>query len=159
MKFKIEQVALRVTNPAAAKALLAKLGAGDWADDHVVAIGRVKGVSGTNEADLAFEYGMLGEAKELELLKYTEGRNWMEHEPDCVSHLGMHCTAVELEEFRAVFTAEGIPVVQEVRTLSHTNPAIRHSRRYHYVIFGTRPILGVDLKFIVRLPAPIPSGA
>jgi len=159
MKFKIEQIALCVANPAAAKALLTKLGAGEWANDHVVATGRVKGVGGTNEADLAFEYDMLTDAKELEVLKYTDGRNWMEREPDCVSHLGMHCTAAELEEFRAVLTQEGIPVVQEVRTLSHTNPAIRFSRRYHYVIFGTRPILGVDLKFIVRLPAPIAAGA
>jgi hypothetical protein len=39
-----------------------------------------------------------------------------------------------------------------VDTYLHTNPVIKDSRRYTYVIFNTRDILGVDLKFIVRRP-------
>jgi hypothetical protein len=33
---------------------------------------------------------------------------------------------------------------------SHTNPVISGKRWYNYVIFDTKEILGVDLKFIVR---------
>lgn len=158
MKFIIEQVALCVADPAAAKALLAKIGAASegWAEDHVMATGRVNGVGGTNEADLSFEYDMLKGANELEVLKYTDGPNWMQGLPNSVSHFGAHCTATELLLWKDFFQKEGIPIVQEVRTVSHTNDRIKFSRRYNYIIFGTRPILGVDLKFIVRLPAPEP---
>ena len=34
---------------------------------------------------------------------------------------------------------------------SHTNPVIAGKRSYNYVIFDTKDILGVDLKFIVRI--------
>jgi hypothetical protein len=54
-------------------------------------------------------------------------------------------------------------VAQEVLTQSHTNPVISGKRWYNYVIFDTKDILGVDLKFIVRKEhAPVqvhyPSG-
>ena len=42
-------------------------------------------------------------------------------------------------------------MAQEVFTESHTNPVIAGKRSYNYVIFDTREILGVDLKFIVRI--------
>jgi hypothetical protein len=38
-------------------------------------------------------------------------------------------------------------------TISHTNPVIAGKRWYTYVIFDTRSILGIDLKFIVRREA------
>jgi len=68
-----------------------------------------------------------------------------------VSHIGMHCTEEELERFRQKLNTMGIKVAQEVFTRSHTNEfLIEQKRKYHYVIFDTRAILGVDLKFIVR---------
>ena len=63
----------------------------------------------------------------------------------------MRVTAAELAEWRKFFKEEGIQVAQEVVTDSHTNPNIAGQRRYNYVIFDTREIIGVDLKFIVRL--------
>ena len=68
-----------------------------------------------------------------------------------VSHLGMHCTADELELWQEFFAERGIGIAQEVVTDSHTNPVISGKRLYNYVIFDTKEILGVDLKFIVRL--------
>jgi hypothetical protein len=71
--------------------------------------------------------------------------------PPMVSHLGMHCTAEELDAFRRKFADMGIRVAQEVFTESHTNPfLLEQKRKYQYVIFDTRDILGADLKFIVR---------
>ncbi len=153
MKFYPDQIAICPTDPARAIALLEKLGMTDWVRDHVTANGKVYGVAGSNEADLAFSYTALpGHARELEVLKYTTGPNWMAANPNQVSHFGMHVTATELDYWRAFFAAEGIDVAQEVKTESHTNPfLIDNGRKFEYVIFNTRPILGVDLKFIVRI--------
>lgn len=54
MKFMIEQIAICPKDPARAKQLLKDLGADEWAEDHVVATGKVFGEDGTNEADLSF---------------------------------------------------------------------------------------------------------
>ena len=150
MEFKIEQIALCPPDPEAAKALLRDMGATEWAEDHVVASGEVFEGQDTNEADLSFNYTMLERARELEVLHYTAGPNWMQDKAPAISHLGSHCTAEELELWRAFFAERGIFPVQEVETQSHTNPVIKDKRQYKYVIFNTRPILGVDIKLIVR---------
>jgi hypothetical protein len=152
MKFIIEQLAICPADPAAAKALLAAMEATEWSNDHVVADGKVFEVEGQNEADLSFNYDIFA-GKEFEILDYTSGNNWMAHgtRPNSVSHLGMHCTSDELVQWREFFAERGIQVAQEVWTLSHTNPVIAGKRSYNYVIFDTKDILGVDLKFIVRI--------
>lgn len=152
MKFIIEQVALCPADSERARALLGALGLDAWAEDTVRATGLVRGKLSSNVAELAFNYQASADNKplELEVLKYTHGDNWMQHRPPSVSHLGMHCTAEELVEWRERFSQLGVNVVQDVATTSHTNPAILGKRRYNYVIFDTREILGVDLKFIVR---------
>jgi hypothetical protein len=155
-KFRIEQIALAPTDTNLARLVLKDLGLTEWVEDHVTATGKVHGEPASNEANLSFNYeaGRGVVPLELELLEYTAGKNWIQDSADVgdpiVSHLGMHCTAEELEEYRAYFKRQGFMVAQEVDTTSHTNPAIKDSRRYKYVIFGTRHILGVDLKFIVR---------
>lgn len=112
------------------------------------------GYASNNEANLSFNYGLVT-GNEFEVLDYTTGINWMESfdRQNSVSHLGMHCSAEELAKWREFFSARNIQVAQEVVTQSHTNPAIKDSRRYNYVIFDTKAVLGVDLKFIVRLEA------
>jgi hypothetical protein len=152
LRLKIEQVAICPKDPAAAIELLTALGAGEWAHDHVVATGQVFGVDGANEANLAFNYELCKGGKEFEVLHYTAGNDWMQHggRPNSVSHLGMHCSAEELIEFREFFAGRGISVAQEVMTDTHTNPVINGKRWYNYVIFDTKEILGCDLKFIVR---------
>lgn len=154
MKFFIEQIALCPTNPAAAINFLKQVGLESWVHDHVIAGGKVYGEPGKNEADLAFNYENTrpeGKPLELEVLHYTTGPNWMAGRPPMVSHLGMHCTAEELDAFRRKFSDMGVRVAQEVFTESHTNPfLLEQKRKYQYVIFDTRDILGVDLKFIVR---------
>ena len=154
LKFQIEQIAIAPKDPVAARTLLEDIGAVDWAEDHVVAAGNVYGARGFNEANLSFNYDMFA-GKEFEILDYSKGDNWV----DCrtngsrnvVSHLGMHCTADELLQWRDFFRAREISVAQEVFTKSHTNPVIDGKRKYNYVIFDTFHILGVDLKFIVRI--------
>lgn len=155
LMFKIEQIAICPRDPAAAKELLAAIGAANWVEDHVCADGRVYGTPGENEADLSFNYDIFT-GKEFEILHYTEGDNWMDRceRRNSVSHLGMHCTPEELAHWRAFFAKRGITTAQEVFTNSHTNPVIAGKRRYNYVIFDTKAILGVDLKFIVRIDIP-----
>jgi len=153
MKFVIEQIAIAPADPIRAKVLLSEMGAVEWHNDHVVATGKVFGKTGTNEADLSFNYELFG-GKEFEVLDYTDGENWVDslmRGRNTVSHLGMHCTAEELVEWRKFFHERGYAVAQEVFTDSHTNPVIAGKRKYNYVIFDTKQVLGVDLKFIVRI--------
>lgn len=180
MKFELEQIAICPKDPEAAIELLKNMGAEDWVTDLVVARGIVNEdcdirklhplarafaraaneLAGerretTNVAELNFNYTMrdedpfFGKPLEFEVLSYEAGRNWMEGEHR-VSHLGMHCSEEELEEWREFFGERNIGVAQEVHTASHTNPAIAGKRQYHYCIFNTHDILGVDIKFIVR---------
>lgn len=153
LRFFIEQLALNPKDPDAARQLLADMGATSWVEDHVTAAGSVFGSPGANEANLSFNYDMFA-GKELEILHYTKGQNWVASHTrgaNCVSHIGMHCTAEELSLWRIFFAERKIEVAQEVFTSAHTNPAIADKRRYNYVIFDTKKILGVDLKFIVRI--------
>lgn len=151
MKFIIEQIAICPAKPAEAKKLLEDMGCGGWVEDVVVAEGEVFGIPGENKANLSFNYDMIA-GKEFEVLDYTEGKNWMmfDDRPNTVSHLGMHCSASELSEWRTFFAERGYLVAQEVNTISHTNEVIKGKRTYNYVIFNTRAVLGVDIKFIVR---------
>jgi len=152
-RFFIEQVAICPPDPQAAIAFLQRLGLLTWAPDTVVASGTVFGERGTNTANLAFNYEATPpgcKPLELEVLHYAEGPNGMAKHGPSVSHLGMHCTEEELLGWCDRFAELHIPVAQEVFTESHTNPIIAGKRKYHYVIFDTRAILGVDLKFIVR---------
>lgn len=156
LKFTIEQIAICPKDAARAEALLRDMGAVDWVHDHVSADGAVFGKKCANEADLHFNYQMFS-GKEFEILDYTQGENWMDNiyrGRNAVSHLGMHCSAEELDKWREFFAARGIGVAQEVFTTNHTNEAIAGKRWYNYVIFDTKDILGVDLKFIVRKAEP-----
>jgi hypothetical protein len=161
MKFVIEQLAIVPPDREAAIQLLKDIGLTEWAEDIVVAEGAVLCASNkVNVANLAFNYQASDKDPsmptitplEFEVLNYRAGDNWL-GKFSGASHLGMHCTAEELTEWRAFFAQRGIGVAQEVDTLSHTNPNIAGKRWYKYVIFQTRPILGIDLKFIVRKDA------
>lgn len=153
MKFHADQIALCPRDPKAAAKLLIEMGATNWTVDRVVARGTVNGRTDvTNKADLAFNYDTITH-NELEILHYTEGENWMDDltRMNSVSHLGTHCTELELQLWRTFFAERGIVPIQEVITESHTNPAIAGKRLYHYVIFDTKAILSVDIKMIVRI--------
>ena len=157
-KFEIQQIALNAPDSKKAIELLTDLGLTDWTNDHVVASGAIGSIAGRNEAELNFNYqagngsdAAAAKPLELEVLKYTSGNNWLQKRPTNVSHLGMHVTNDQLLQYRAYFNSKNIGVAQEVMTESHTNEAIKDERRYNYVIFDTYEIIGVDLKFIVRL--------
>ena len=153
MQFFIEQVAICPKDPAAAKELLEAIGARVWHDDHVKGGAIVFGEPCQSEADLSFNYEMNrqdGKPLEVEILHYTDGDNWMRDQEPRVSHLGMHCEAVNLKGWIDFFAGRGIDIAQTMSTTSHTNPVIDGKRLYTYVIFDTYFILGVDLKFIVR---------
>jgi hypothetical protein len=167
-QFKIEQIALYPQNSERARTFLAKLGLSEWFHDNVVARGEVFSETACeNQAHLAFNYQAgngsdteAGKPLELEVLDYQVGENWMDVSIESgetgkfggVSHLGMHVTEEQLVEFDKVMRENDIEIAQRVHTKSHTNPAIKDSRRYKYVIYDTRFLIGVDLKFIVRLP-------
>jgi hypothetical protein len=124
-----------------------------WVKDTVEATGFVDDEPASNKANLCFNYSLVKYGLEFEVLSYIEGQNWLtRHENKTgFSHLGMHVTEDEMAIFKKRAESVGIDVVQSVETDSHTNPAIKDTRRYKYVIFGTRHLLGFDLKLIVRV--------
>ena len=157
MEFKVEQIAFFPAPNCVprALALLTELGFNcgkEWVHDVVAARGEVFGRPAAPVGHLAFAYQELAQPLELEVLSYEAGqKNWMQSVPSpAISHIAMHCTSMELDAWHKKLTALDIRVVQTVITESHTNPVIAGKRRYHYVIYGTRGIIGCDLKFIVR---------
>lgn len=156
-KFKLEQLAICPPKDQVDRALelLTEIGLCDvFVFDTVKAVGTIFDNVGRNEARLAFNYSALNGAREFEVLHYLSPHNWMEKHGPSASHFGMHCTAAELVEWKEFFAAKNIPIAQEVRTMEHSNSSISGKRWYHYCIFDTRPILGIDLKFIIRLEEP-----
>lgn len=158
-KFKVEQIALAPRYTGAAESLLKAMGLDEpWVVDVVTARGSVHDRQEvTNVAELQFCYD--DRETEIELLNYVDGDNWLRHidtipgmGDSVVSHLGMHCTEHELLEWKQFFANRGIAIAQEVFTQSHESAYLRSTgRKYHYTIFDTRNVLGVDLKFIVRI--------
>ena len=160
MQFTVEQIALFPLpgRREIALELLSLLGfthGKPWVTDTVEARGEVWGRPARSTGQLAFAYQALTKPLEIEVLAYDEySPNWMEAVPlPAVSHLGMHCSSAELDAWNEKMTALHIGIAQTVITDSHTNPAIAGTRRYNYVIYDTRAIIGVDLKFIVRYDA------
>lgn len=161
LRFKIEQIALYPSSKTYAMELLRAIGLKKWVHDTVDAEGVVFQMSAKNQANLSFNYQASGdnpiEPLEVEVLQYTDGKNWMFGLKNTVSHFGMHCTEEELEQWRELFKKYKVDVAQEVVTTNHTNPAIAGKRSYRYVIFATRYLIGVDLKFIVRRDVDVPN--
>lgn len=162
MKFRFEQLALAINalREPEALALLADLGVETWVHDNVEAEGKVHNHNAVNYAALSFNYTALEDMRELELLRYRDGPNWITPldsnvQRTCVSHLGTHCTEEELAQWRqTLIYKHHLQIVQEVFTQNHVNPEIAGKRWYHYVIFGARHLIGTDLKFIVRMDQP-----
>lgn len=153
MKITFDQIAIYPRDPMKARSLLAMLGLSDWTQDTVMSLGEVHGIKGqSNCAELAFNYDAMPDKVEFELLHYTQGAHWMMRRPFGVSHLGVHVNDEQLRHYRNLLARLNIPVAQEVYTQDHTNPfLLEKERKYHYVIFDTYDILGVDLKFIERI--------
>ena len=130
-------------------------GARDWNRDNVVAEGRVAskvfGVNqGQNAARLNFNYEMIKGGLEFEVLNYDSGPNYLEEEVGpALAHLATHVE--DIESAHKWLVSNGFEVVQDVRTISHSNPAVPAERRYRYAIYDTRSVLGFRLKLIQRL--------
>lgn len=172
MRFVIEQIALKPAGRDVTRAmdLLRAIGLTEWVYDVVIAEGEVRNTPfRENRACLRFNYqasplpqqgatagATMPKPLELEVINYEAGDNFLETTgaSAVVSHLAMHVSAEELVQWRAKFKEYGIKPIQDVVTKSHTNPAIAGKRWYNYVIFGTRDIIGCDLKFIVRREKP-----
>lgn len=68
-----------------------------------------------------------------------------------ISHIGIHCSEKEGEDWRAHFKSYGIDVAHEDWSYAHTNPVIAGKRKYHNIIFASRRALGFDFKACIRV--------
>ncbi len=156
MEFKLEQIAFGAENPEKLMAQLTFLGCKTWIHDKVKAAGTVFGLPAENVANLYYNYDL---GFELEILKYESGANWHQRRPNTpifLSHIGMHVQDdeagfIEIDNAVADMVSKGIGVAQVVKTISHSNPAIKDIRRYEYVVFDSAAKLGFDVKLIRRI--------
>ena len=117
----IDQVAIYSEDPEGTKALLDLIfGSDTWHTDHVVASGQVFDQDGQNKAELNFNYQLIKNGVEFEVLKYEEGPNWVAENSQTygVCHLGVHVD--DVETISQSLLDMGFKVAQEVRTESHT---------------------------------------
>lgn len=152
----MDQIAFYAPDEAAVEDVKRILGLqeADWTEDLVT--GRVSVFSEPeteSRARLLFNYDL---GIEVEILTYLHGPNWHRHRGNdwtgpqvrpgakpFVSHIGLHVNDEELPTLP-------FPIAQRMVTTDHSNPAIAN-RSYEYVIYDTKPLLGVDLKYIKRL--------
>lgn len=127
----------------------------NWVEDEVVASGYVKGFGDdqTNKAKLLFNYDL---GIEVEILRYTEGVNYVEVggvDSGNVAHIGFHLEKGQsLEQFQGLVFPSSL--MQQVVTREHTNEfLLKSGRRYRYTIYDTKPLFGVYLKVIERIEA------
>lgn len=149
----IEQIALINDSGNSLYHGLSLLGAKEWSHDVVTTLARVgNDAPAEQQAILHFNYEVIP-GKELELIHYTSGTNWLERAKarSGLSHMGMHVNSIDGASIM-LYNAVGkeLEIAQEAVTMSHTNPIIKDTRRYRYRIFNTRKLLGFDLKFIER---------
>lgn len=152
----IDQLAFVARNDNDEKLIkrMLRLEAAEWVVDRVTAVGYVAGVepNQTNYAKLQFNYDL---GIEVEILRYEDGPNYVDHQSipsGNLAHIGFHVEKGKslpprMRDF--VFSAN---VIQQVETQHHTNKfLIETGRRYRYTIYDTRPLFGVNLKVIERL--------
>lgn len=155
---KIEQIAFHTNDIDHTKDQYYPLGIRKWESDivtakgtlHISEYGDTEIREITNVARLEFNYDM---EVELELIQYLAGDNWHSYQRRTgtfQSHMSYHVEDMQFEVQR--LKNAGLRVIQEVKTLSHTNPhLLQNGRKYHYVIFDSRDKLGFDLKLIKRI--------
>lgn len=163
---KFEQIAFYAPDMNLTKSMFSLLGCREWVNDTVTALGTVGREGSPNQlfdaanvANLAFNYDL---NIELELIRYVAGPNWHNHRTPhrvkedgsafapFLSHMSYHVEDMAGEKMK--YLRAGFHIIQDVRTISHTNPFLKQSNRhYNYVIFDTASELGFDLKLIRRV--------
>jgi hypothetical protein len=138
MKMKFEQIAIHDSRRFPLKRLFSAFppGGHEWTTDVVVAKGIMQVGDGEyipveNEAILQFNYTLFP-GKELELIHYTRGQNFLAHSGSGkLSHFGFH--VVSIDNWRGWLAERGFTIVQEVITQSHESQLV--DKRYHYAIY------------------------
>jgi hypothetical protein len=149
---KIDQLAYISYSPLDTVRIKQQLGLleADWVEDRVVAKGTVRGMPGTNEALLLFNYDM---GIEVEILQYLSGPNYASNlVAGRLCHVGIHADKFSVREGHKPAPTFDAPIIQQVETQSHTNPfLLQTGRRYRYTIYDTFANLGVYMKVIERI--------
>lgn len=151
----IDQIAFYARNDEDEAAVKASLGLenAEWIEDRVVAQGLVGGRKGENEAKLLFNYD---NGIEVEILRYLDGPNYcdlLNVDGGNMCHIGMHVKkGTPLMSLPVLEKMFPFPIVQQVNTLTHTNPfLLSNGRKYRYTIYDSTAALGTCLKVIERI--------
>lgn len=157
----IEQIAFVVKNSEQADELQRILsnyfGAQEWVRDVVDAEGYVFGQDPkaihSNRADLRFNYQGVKGGLEFEIIHYLQGPNYLQGQSEGLAHMAVHVT--DMDAAITHLKDKGFNLLQDVRTVYHSNENVPDYRRYHYTIYDTRKVLGFRLKLIERLTVAV----
>jgi hypothetical protein len=133
-----------------------------WIEDYVICDNMIYPLNGVQYVSravgrLQFNYNL---GVELEILRYDSGSSWHNHLPTkmalqstflpIISHIGIHLDDNENFPDMGNMIELGWRLVQQTKTLSHSNPYIVEKKRtYEYQIWETIP--GTYLKYIKRI--------
>ena len=153
---KISQIAIQVPSIKRAKEILTKiLGAKFILDDSLKMDGQFKGVNLEDvDLDLSFDYEILKDTREFELINSTDKRHWHSESKDgFLSHLGIYCeSGAELESACLVLDEMGFRKIQDSLSYDHTTVHSDGSTRsYIDVIYDTHSEIGFNIKFTLKL--------
>lgn len=136
--------------------MLRDIGLTDWFVDNVTAKGKMHERENIEVMEQCFSTYEADDNSEirtpvaLELSRHIAGPTYNGIQRNFVSHLGMYVTEEQLDRFRIYFDNKWVAVLMDMDTTNHSDPSTNVTARFHYVVFDTRPIIGVDLMFIVR---------
>lgn len=152
---KIKQIAIAVPDLCDARNLLEKLFGADFqVDDEMLMDGFFNGSHQENvDLSLSFDYKVLKDADELELIKSDNPYHWHRNDTGFVSHFGIYCDN-EAELFHAVSTLknEGFEIIQDSISNGHSRPNQDGSeRRYRDVVFNTAFAIGFNIKLSLKV--------
>lgn len=138
-----------------------KLGYTNWIEDnaelkgilHMTTPARDQyDVAVLTTARMLFNYDIM--PMELEFLEYSGPSRWSEIPSDAdpfISHMSVYVDDVIADTSRLT-TLLGYPPFHRFITQNHSNPGVRHKKRFIESIFDTRHLLGYDTKLIQKVP-------
>ena len=153
---KIKQIAFQVPDVKKAKELLAFLFDADFKiDDSLIMDGRFNGEF-ANEVplDLSFDYNMLKDADELELINSKGDAHWhSDFTPGFLSHLGIYCDSqFELDVAIKKLDEIGLVCIQDSFSHTHSRPNQDGSERsYRDVIYDAVHLIGFNIKLSLKV--------
>ena len=153
---KIKQIAIQVPNIEKAKMLLEEIFNANFSiGDSMVMEGQFDNDTKIGiPLTLAFDYEMLSDADELELINSPSEYHWhSQRESGFLSHLGVYCeNGIEFDVAQDKLKALGFKEIQHSISSNHSRKnSDETERRYIDAIYKTEQVIGFNIKLSLKV--------